>query len=134
MPSVSAITLLPSLTRFGDVLLFVTFNAFDVSSTGLNHIFIKLSIFLQQKATRPHCILESYKEIYAKKLAQYSGMMNDLESEISEISVERSRCLRAVLRRGILSAEAAVRWCDETAAELCGGAQNGGAAETPTPA
>lgn len=42
------------------------------------------------------------------------AMQHDLDQGIEEISEERSRFLRAKLRRGILSCEATICWCDET--------------------
>ncbi|MBP1755222.1 MAG: hypothetical protein H6Q59_1620 [Firmicutes bacterium] len=63
-------------------------------------------------------MLESYKEIHEKNMEKYLGMLKDLEHGIQEISKERAGFIKAVLRRGILSGEATIRWCNETIEEM----------------
>lgn len=63
-------------------------------------------------------ILNDYKEIHEKDLKKYLGMQNDLENGIKEISKERICFIKSVLRKGIISCEADIRWCDETIDEM----------------
>jgi DNA-binding PadR family transcriptional regulator len=63
-------------------------------------------------------MLENYKEIHEKNMEKYLGMQKDLEHGIQEISKERVRFIKAVLRKGIISSEAAIHWCDETIEEM----------------
>lgn len=59
-------------------------------------------------------MLEDYKQVHVKKQEKYLAMQRDLEHGIENISIERARFLNAMLRRGILSCEATILWCDET--------------------
>lgn len=59
-------------------------------------------------------MLTEYREQQRVKLDGYYNMMNELDSGIKEISKEREMYLRATLRRGILSGESMIEWCDET--------------------
>lgn len=59
-------------------------------------------------------MLEKYKMIYEKKLDECKKMQKSLVIENNEISKERNCYLTMILRRGILSNEAVIRWCDET--------------------
>lgn len=63
-------------------------------------------------------MLENHKAIHEKNMEKYLGMQKDLEQGIKEISADRVRIFKAVLRKGILSDEAAIRWCDETIEEM----------------
>lgn len=63
-------------------------------------------------------MLEEYKELHEKKIEKYLEMQKNLEQGIQEISKERAIFLEAVLRRGIISDEAIIRWCDETIDKL----------------
>jgi hypothetical protein len=45
-------------------------------------------------------------------------MQKDLEQGIQEISKERVCIIKAILRKGIISSEAVIHWCDETIEEL----------------
>lgn len=63
-------------------------------------------------------MLKTYKETHEKDLLKYQGMLKDLEQGIKEISKERSGFIKATLRRGILTGEAVIRWCDETMEDL----------------
>lgn len=45
-------------------------------------------------------------------------MQKDLEQGIGEISKERVYFIKAVLRKGIISSEADINWCDETIEDL----------------
>lgn len=63
-------------------------------------------------------MLIAYKAVYEKKLAKYLSMKTDLENGATEISRERTRYVKAILRSGILSCETVIRWCDETIEEI----------------
>lgn len=63
-------------------------------------------------------MLNAYKAVHEKKLAKYQSMKTDLENSATEISNERTRYVKAILRSGILSCEAVILWCDETIEEL----------------
>lgn len=63
------------------------------------------------------CMLEDYKEIHEKNIEKYIIMQKDLEQS-KAIARERVPFMNAVLRRGILSGEAVVRWCDETIGDI----------------
>jgi DNA-binding PadR family transcriptional regulator len=63
-------------------------------------------------------MLENYKEIHEKNMEKYLEKQKDLELGIQEISKERVGFIKAVLRKGIISSEAVIQWCDETIEEL----------------
>lgn len=63
-------------------------------------------------------MLEEYKERYQKKNEKYFELLKNLELGIQEISTERVIYYKAVIRRGVLSSEAVIRWCDEIIEEL----------------
>lgn len=63
-------------------------------------------------------MLEEYKEHHVKELEKLTGMLRDLEKGIDAISKERRFFVRSVLRRGIISTEAVVQWCNETIDDL----------------
>ncbi len=63
-------------------------------------------------------MLKEYKELHEKNIEKYLGMQKDLEQGIREISKERVCFIKAVLRKGIISGEAVISWCDETIEEL----------------
>lgn len=63
-------------------------------------------------------MLESYKELCEQNVEKYLGMQKDLEQGIQEISKDRVCFINAVLRKGIISSEAAINWCDETIEEM----------------
>lgn len=63
-------------------------------------------------------MLEGYKQDYQAKLEMYRKIQDQLEKGISEIATDRVIFFNAVLRRGILSSEAVIQWCDETIEEL----------------
>ena len=75
-----------------------------------------LKLLFSSNQPKEHVIkmLEDYKQLHVKKLEKYLDMQHDLEQGIEKISEERSRFLKAMLRRGVLSCEATVRWCEET--------------------
>ncbi|MDF2885863.1 MAG: hypothetical protein K0R23_248 [Lacrimispora sp.] len=75
-----------------------------------------LKLLFSSGQPKEHIIkmLEDYKQIHVKKQEKYLAMQHDLEQGIEEISKERSRFLKAMLRRGILSCEATICWCNET--------------------
>lgn len=62
-------------------------------------------------------MLESYKELHQKNIEKYIGMQQKLEHS-KEILKERVPYIKAVLRRGIITSEAIIKWCDETIEEL----------------
>lgn len=63
-------------------------------------------------------MLTAYKAVHEKKLVKYLSMKTDLENGATEISNERIRYVKAILRSGIISCEAVIRWCDETMEEM----------------
>lgn len=63
-------------------------------------------------------MLNDYKEIHEKKLEQYLQMQRDLEKGIKEIAKERSQFIKAVLRKGIISCEGTILWCEETIKDI----------------
>ena len=63
-------------------------------------------------------MLMNYKELHEKNREKYHAMKKDLEQGIKEISKERVCLLKAVLRRGIISSEATIHWCNETIEDL----------------
>lgn len=58
-------------------------------------------------------MLSEYKERHQGRLKQYREMEAYLKQDDKDISAERRIYLMAPLRYGILSAEAAIKWCDE---------------------
>jgi len=75
-----------------------------------------LKLLFSSGQPKDHIIkmLEDYKQIHVKNQEKYLAMQHDLEQGIEEISEERFRFLKAMLRRGILSCEATIHWCNET--------------------
>lgn len=71
--------------------------------------------------------IREYRKRYENSLEKYRRMESELEDGIAAVSDERALYLKAVLRRGILSDEAVLRWCDETCRECCkeDGSENG---------
>lgn len=63
-------------------------------------------------------MLNCYKKQQEVELKKYLEMQKDLEAGIPEISLERTRFLRAILRRGVLSSQASITWCEETMREF----------------
>ena len=51
-------------------------------------------------------------------MEKYLEKLNDLEHGIEVISKGRVSFIKAVLRKGIISSEAVIRWCDETIEDL----------------
>ena len=74
-----------------------------------------LKLLFSNSQPRDHVIrmLENYKELTRKKVEKYLAMQKELEEGIQEISMERALYLKAVLRKGILSGEADICWCEE---------------------
>jgi len=79
-----------------------------------------LKILFSSSQPRENVIqmLENYRELHEKNITKYLGMQKDLEQGIQEISKERVCFMKAVLRKGILSSEADIHWCNETIEEL----------------
>jgi DNA-binding PadR family transcriptional regulator len=63
-------------------------------------------------------MLENYRELHEKNMEKYFGMLKDLEQGVQEISKERVRFIKAVLRSGIISSEGFIQWCNETIEEM----------------
>ncbi len=59
-------------------------------------------------------MLDNYKASHKNNLKKYVQMQKELEQGLQGISKERYLYINAVLRRGIISDEAAIQWCDET--------------------
>lgn len=75
-----------------------------------------LKLLFSSSQPKEHIIkmLKDYRQIHVNKLETYVAMEQDLEQGIKELSDERTRFLRAVLRRGVLSCQSTICWCDET--------------------
>ncbi|MDW2800345.1 PadR family transcriptional regulator [Clostridium boliviensis] len=75
-----------------------------------------LKLLFSSDQPKDHIIkmLEDYKQIHVNKREKYLAMQNDLEKGIEEISKDRAHFFNAILRRGILSCEATICWCNET--------------------
>jgi len=58
-------------------------------------------------------MLENYREPQKKNIEKYYKMLENLEQD-KEVSSERFCYVKAVLRRGIITAEATIQWCEET--------------------
>lgn len=58
--------------------------------------------------------LDQYKKVHEEKIAQYQVMLRDLEQGIPEFTKERVCFNKIMLRRGLLSDEAVVQWCEES--------------------
>jgi PadR family transcriptional regulator, regulatory protein AphA len=63
-------------------------------------------------------MLNHYKKRQEEELIKYKYMEKGLEGGIPEISTERSRFLKATIRRGILTSQASIEWCEETMLEF----------------
>ena len=63
--------------------------------------------------------ISEYRKRYEKSLERYRRMESELKDGIADVSEERALYLKVVLRRGILSDEAVLRWCDETCIVYC---------------
>jgi len=79
---------------------------------------LKLLFSSSQPREKVIHMLEKYKELHERDLDKYLGMQMNLEQRSQDISKERVCFIKAVLRRGIISSEAVIRWCDETIEEL----------------
>lgn len=62
-------------------------------------------------------MLMDYKALHEKKIEKYQEMLEKLQNGEPSITPERKRFLRAVLRRGVLSDQAVIDWCEETLGE-----------------
>lgn len=83
-----------------------------------SELMLKLLFSSSQPKESTIRMLEKYKALHEKDLARYLDLQKDLGQGIQEIAPERTYLLNAVLRRGIISDEAVIRWCDETIAAL----------------
>ncbi len=63
-------------------------------------------------------MLNQYKQRQEAELNKYIALEDELKKEITEITGDRIRYLRATLRRGIFSARATIAWCEETILEF----------------
>ncbi len=79
---------------------------------------LKLLFSSNQPVEKIIQMMKNYKEIYVENRMKYLKMQAELEQGIKEVAEERCFFLNAVLRRGILSSEAVIQWCDETIEEL----------------
>ena len=78
---------------------------------------LKLLFSSSQPIKNTIAMLENYKNTHKKSLDHYIETQNALAKN-TDISPERARFVKAVIRRGIFSAEATIRWTDETIKEL----------------
>lgn len=58
--------------------------------------------------------LEKHKAEHNARIGTYRAMQRAVVQGIPQVSKERAVFLNAVLRRGVLSSEAVMQWCDET--------------------
>jgi PadR family transcriptional regulator AphA len=79
---------------------------------------LKLLFSSSQPREKVIHMLENYKKLHKKNLDKYLEMQKDLERGNQDISKERACFIKAVLRRGIISSEAVIHWCDETIEEF----------------
>ncbi|HPD00207.1 MAG TPA: helix-turn-helix transcriptional regulator, partial [Acetivibrio sp.] len=79
---------------------------------------LKLLFSSSQPRDKVIHMLESYKKLHEKDLDKYLEMQKNLEQDNRDISKERVCFMKAVLRRGVISSEAVIHWCDETIEEL----------------
>ena len=63
-------------------------------------------------------MLEKYKKEFILKKDNYLVMQDNIQSGLVEVTRERACFLNAMVRRGILSAQATIQWCDETIEEM----------------
>ena len=63
-------------------------------------------------------MLNQYKNRQKKELHKYQELEKELNNGISEITEERARFLKATIRRGIYTAQASIKWCEETMLEF----------------
>lgn len=63
-------------------------------------------------------MLNHYKKRQEEELFKYKGLEKELEDGILKISSERARFLKATLRRGVLTSQASIKWCEETILEF----------------
>lgn len=63
-------------------------------------------------------MLNYYKKRQEEELNKYKDLENKLVDGIPEISAERARFLKATVRRGILTSQASIKWCEETMREF----------------
>ena len=63
-------------------------------------------------------MLRHYKEQQQQEYMKFRELEQQLADGIAEISPDRVRFLRAVVRRGILTSRASIAWCEETVLEL----------------
>ncbi len=79
-----------------------------------------LKLLFSNSLPKEHIIrmLNDYKEIHEKKLGQYLQIQKDLEKGIEEITKERSRFIKAVLRKGIISCQGTILWCEEAIKDI----------------
>jgi DNA-binding PadR family transcriptional regulator len=63
-------------------------------------------------------MLKEYKEIHEHMLERYLEMKRDLDKGIKEISPERALFVGATLRKGIISCQGTIQWCNETIDQL----------------
>ncbi|HOM03703.1 MAG TPA: PadR family transcriptional regulator [Acetivibrio sp.] len=79
---------------------------------------LKLLFSSSQPKERVINMLKNYRKLHEKNLDKYLEMQKNLEQDNQDISKERACFMKAILRRGIISGEAVIRWCDETIEEL----------------
>lgn len=78
---------------------------------------LKLLFSSKQPKDKVIQMLEEYKVRHEENVVKYLGMQQVLKQG-NEISKERVIYFNAVLRRGIISNQAVIQWCDETIEEI----------------
>jgi len=79
---------------------------------------LKLLFSSSQPQERVIQMLEHYKELHERDIEKYLEMQESLEQSIQAVSGNRAFFLKAVLRRGIISGEAVIKWCNEIIREV----------------
>lgn len=79
---------------------------------------LKLLFASSQPKPTVRRMLTEYREHHQASIAAYAKTQAALDTGIPSITEDRAVFIRAILRSAILSAEAAIRWCDETMQQM----------------
>lgn len=79
-----------------------------------------LKLFFSSNQPKENVIgmLKQYKEIHEKDKNIYLEMQKKLEQGVQAIPKERICFYNAILRRGIISSDSVIQWCDETIEDI----------------
>ena len=79
---------------------------------------LKLIFSGDQPASQIVDMISAYENTYLTQKSDFQGILDNLEQGIQKVSPERERILRAILKRGIMSAQSTIKWCEETKKEF----------------